>query len=969
MDGSPATAGLPAAVGQWTRFLSHAEAKRLEPATFSSYLPILFSKHRLPPTLIAELLLRPKKGNQDSLDPRIPQYLEVLLKQKLVDTPSVLRALYKYSTLQSQAAPDGDATNTLSSGGALQKPKPVRWRNSYASEEVIFWRLAKTVSQGSGIKDGKDAIEVVKIVAKWMSLFADAAAVFSRDAYGAIHSLQAKDDMENSRGAFNVLAFNVVENQTVVSVLSRPESKEIRKQLSNSLEAFLPAIMQTPSEVTNRLDIFRSQTLASFEPVDKKDTAVSAINSYMDNLIGLENFQVPEIPIINSRAGMYIYLNAALVGRPLVDDYALFTYLHNRYQGDIQTTAVQLILASFDVLANAVFRNEGAKTGHLLKSYLVNKVPLILCSLAASSNLYSFNAELCITQALGQVDPNVFPTLSSMFDMPSTSASSSFQDSVRQDFCFACQLHGLLSPTAIENLLGDITYQSLPDEGRYVKDALVQACLDDIERAQKLIGELDNVNGNVGAAARAITEVIGSLCRNKETMSLKQLCIQLASKPLSLDILLLFDKPQKILHPLCELLDNWGGYDEEQGEYQPVYEEFGSILLLLLAFAFRYNITIADLGIRSADSFVGRLLSRSYLCRPLEELSDHEKSHMNGWIHGLFDSEAGGLGDELMASCPPQDFYLLMPTLFHHMVLALSTSYLTDEMLKGGLEYLVDVLLLPSLVPALLFLSNRLWAATEPHGQKAIIKILQLILIPNSISNEAAALLSSVLNIVAKPLEHALRSYQRQVPTSNEIEPLVRALKENLPVSRRTGGTDLNELEPWTSTHAAPANNAAGVATSGGLSAAIRHTVQNLVQWAQQPPLSGMPTTYTHRQILVALKMLGARYLLHILLEELKAYTESGNGGVAYDVITAIVCAPDVTNEAATLTAADGVVPDEAGELGGATQQQRRLTLRGALKAEAEDWKRLQKADLGMAETVVRLHRRVEAQMALPPPA
>lgn len=174
-------------------------------------------------------------------------------------------------------------------------------------------------------------------------------------------------------------------------------------------------------------------------------------------------------------------------------------------QGDVQLTAVQLILASFDLLANAVFRNEGPKTGHLLKSYVVNKVPLILVSLASTSTMYPFNAELCITEALGQVDTNIFPTLSGMFDM--TNTNSSFHDSVRQDFCFSCQLHGLLSPAATENLLGDITYQSLPDEGRYVKENLVQSCLQDVDRTQKLIGELDNMNGNVGAAAQAIVEV------------------------------------------------------------------------------------------------------------------------------------------------------------------------------------------------------------------------------------------------------------------------------------------------------------------------------------------------------------------------------------------------------------------------------------------------------------------------------
>jgi mediator of RNA polymerase II transcription subunit 5 len=55
----------------------------------------------------------------------------------------------------------------------------------------------------------------------------------------------------------------------------------------------------------------------------------------------------------------------------------------------------------------------------------------------------------------------------------------------------------------------------LPDEGRYEKSKLVEACLQDVDRAQKLIGELDNMNGNVGAVAQALTEVCnGEFCKN-----------------------------------------------------------------------------------------------------------------------------------------------------------------------------------------------------------------------------------------------------------------------------------------------------------------------------------------------------------------------------------------------------------------------------------------------------------------------
>jgi mediator of RNA polymerase II transcription subunit 5 len=82
-----------------------------------------------------------------------------------------------------------------------------------------------------------------------------------------------------------------------------------------------------------------------------------------------------------------------------------------------------------------------------------------------------------------------------------------FSDSVRQDFCFSCCLHGLLEESSIEKLLGDIPMQSLPAGGRYVKEDLVQQCLSDPEKAEGLIDELEHMDGNVGAVSQAITEV------------------------------------------------------------------------------------------------------------------------------------------------------------------------------------------------------------------------------------------------------------------------------------------------------------------------------------------------------------------------------------------------------------------------------------------------------------------------------
>ena len=248
-------------------------------------------------------------------------------------------------------------------------------------------------------------------------------------------------------------------------------------------------------------------------------------------------------------------------------------------------------------------------------------------------------------------------------------------------------------------------------------------------------------------------------------------------------------------------------------------------------------------------------------------------------------------------------------------------------------------------------------------------------------------MLSSVLYIVAKPLDHALRSYQKQYPKAQEVEPLLQAINENLAVSRRTGSADHTELEVWCGMHVA--GTISGSVTDSGLTAAVRHTVQGLVQWAQQPPLTGMPAAYTHRQTLVAVKMLGAKRVLAILLEELKSYaSDPAQAGIAYDVVTAIICAPDVTNDRSLAANSNSSTNNPADNNNNnnnnpsdpnvqqPSQQNKqqppqgrgRLSLCDALKYEADDWKELQKNDPLMTETVVRLYRRVEAQMALPPP-
>ncbi|CZR65485.1 related to Mediator of RNA polymerase II transcription subunit 5 [Phialocephala subalpina] len=954
-------------ISSWQTFLTNSLATRLPPETFESYVQILNSRHPLSPNRICDIFLHPREGNDYSLDTRATKYIQILLSLKLVNIPAILKTLLKVSSFSKHSEEQighNESVKDTQDGNGQKENGPARWwRNSYGAEETLFYRLAKIISSGSAPSKIEEAAELVKACIQWMEVVI-AASHAAQEMMGLDQTHTQEKNAQNM--ALGTLVIAVVENAQVMHALSKGSvPKATRKELSKTLANFVPLLLQNSAQAAARLEVFRTETLVAIEPVDKKEMAADkAIEDILDESIGLahgvDSMVVEEVPIMNSRAGLYIYLNSLvritdiplmpgasadsvqLVARPLIDDNAIFAYLHNRYQGDIETTIIDFILAAFDVLANATFRNEKPQAITILRSFLINKVPVMLTTLCAQL-FPPLTSEYCITQALGRVDTTAFPTLSNMFD-ESSSANNMFSDSVRQDFCFACCLHGLIQESSIEELLGDIPMQSLPAGGRYIKDDLVQQCLSDPERAEVLIGELENMDGNVGAVSQAITEVIGRLCSNKETMSLKTLCSQLSRKPSSLDVILLFEKPVIILQPICELLDNWR-YDEDQGEYQPVYEEFGSVLLLALSFTHRYGLSTVDLGIRNADGFLAKFLRQGHLARATEDLTEQENSHLDGWIRGLFDS--GGLGDELMSSCPPHDFYMLVPTLFSTIVTACHCKYLSEKALKDGLEYLVDTFLLPSLIPGITWLASHLW---ESRGDSnACLQILSaLITNPASISNntEASQMLNAILNIVAKNLEIKLRYVQRFEPSRQDVEPLSKALRGNLGWERR-GASDHNELEAWTAT------------PGGGLTVAIKHTIASLVQWALNPTANTHPASYTHRQFLACEKIHDAKRLVHTILEEIKTQTEAGNASIVYDVACAIVCSPDSASWDA------GIQVDV---LGTNTFQplQRRLNLREALKNEAENAPKLHKTDPFTADTIVRLYRKVEAQLVMP---
>ena len=102
-------------------------------------------------------------------------------------------------------------------------------------------------------------------------------------------------------------------------------------------------------------------------------------------------------------------------------------------------------------------------------------------------------------------------------------------------------------------------------------------------------------------------------------------------------------------------------------EFTPAYEEFASVLLFVLAIMHRYGLKLADVTLQPTDGFLSKLFRTSSIGHTLSDLTPAQSDQLSKWIEGLYATdehgESGGINEEVMRPCPPQDFYVLVPTL------------------------------------------------------------------------------------------------------------------------------------------------------------------------------------------------------------------------------------------------------------------------------------------------------------------
>ena len=365
------------------------------------------------------------------------------------------------------------------------------------------------------------------------------------------------------------------------------------------------------------------------------------------------------------------------------------------------------------------------------------------------------------------------------------------------------------------------------------------------------------------------------------------------------------------------------------GEYQPVYDEFGSILLLVVTTLHRFDLSPSNHA-RDTPSFIARYIQSAHHSRPLQQLDEKASIAQGAWIRGLFETE--GISDELMSISSPQDFHLGIATLFDQSIKACQMRILSLQTVKSGFDFILEPFLLPSLIAGLRWFSHKIWeTAGQSSDLDTIIPILQHLLKPPSISSDARALHATVLSSVAKLLEEALNSALQQNPTRGDIGSLLDTVRAHNSKHRGIIAA-YTELENWS-------------LSPGGLLGALKSSMRHLAQWdISTTDLSAIQ--YTHRQIVTTQQLLGTEAVFNALLDAIVEVQQQGNShmnevpdthvNAILDVATMIIVAP---------------VVDKASS----------PSLVEHLRTAASEAYELSKADMSRAVTLVRLHRRVEA--------
>lgn len=430
-------------------------------------------------------------------------------------------------------------------------------------------------------------------------------------------------------------------------------------------------------------------------------------------------------------------------------------------------------------------------------NYVKTRLPLVLKEIA-------FNEEDSIENALKKA----FSAVDSA-------------DPLRNDFLKSCLLNQVIGLTLYHKFVPNDKYTeiSLKTEisknqaGRSAADTL-KAKLLDVNSEFTLLEEsglveyfaevLDSMRYSAKRQsdfAQLVWAMLSSLIEDKDLERVSRLMMVLSGAPDALSVYCFADGgPHKLLGALVTFLDEDKLNADDDDNFQELYAQFGAVLLAIIHIVTHFRVDV--------DAYVLSSFTIDYINNFFNSLADnltgvHKLSKdeddtivanynnlLLEWINALFDDANDGLSDDLLKSINVKQTYRIIPIIFQQAINATSQGIISHQILSNGLDYLLQVFLVPTTISILKWLTRRitLLALNNPtYEENTYVRVLGEIISTNAGLGLAFKL---VLIIVGPDVVGALQKYKNwtEIEAINKIIDQVGPVRESTHVAMASPG-------------------------------------------------------------------------------------------------------------------------------------------------------------------------------------
>lgn len=300
------------AASKWRLALKNALRRRLTSAQLQRPLAELTRKYRLPGQSIAQILMSFRGDAHQRDDPLLFQYARLLLQNHNVDVADLLVALLPKNV----SAAHGTSIHARNGGGhdgSCGLP---------SCDERIFLLLTEVQFTTPRRSGPLELQRITHALARWLHMAYEHES--AKQLTGDI--LHTTDHFVFSKyEALASLAISVFGQQSFRSVAKRSWWKKRRAAVVTEMQNFDIHVLQwIQSNYSGRLQALTK--LPPFLGTDERGRPILS-QEQISELLVQEGNVVPT----HSRAGLFVWLNACLAGRPTTDDLSMLTYLTTRY--------------------------------------------------------------------------------------------------------------------------------------------------------------------------------------------------------------------------------------------------------------------------------------------------------------------------------------------------------------------------------------------------------------------------------------------------------------------------------------------------------------------------------------------------------------------------------------------------------------------------------------------------------------